>query len=496
MKRIAIIGGGIAGLAAAYELGLQQRVDAAIEFELFEVMPRLGGIVETVRRDGFVIECGPDSWVTEKPWARELAIELGLENELIPSSDEKRKTYFANGYDLTAMPAGMRMMVPTQLDSVRDSPLFSEQAKLAYVRELNLAEPLKASALDGGDVSRDESVRDFVTRHFGDEVAHTIAAPLLAGVFGGDIGKLSVRAVMPTFVALEGEHGSLILGLQQRLQTGKAAAPIFTSLKSGLGRLIAGMESLIPERSLQRNVGIESIEHREGVWRVHGKSRGKSKSVDRSFDAVLVATPAATTAKLLHSVDNHIGELLPQQSSSAIVVALGFASGQAKSMRIPPGFGFLVPQRELYPEPGGDAGAKRANESCDSAARQALLACTFLDQKFPHTAPDGAILLRAFFGGPSAPRLLKCEDATLIRLAQTQLEHYVGKLPAPSVALARRWPNSLPLYEVGHAGRMAELDARIAQLPNLRLIGNAYRGVGLPDIIRFGRAAAREIVAS
>ncbi|HUV96591.1 MAG TPA: FAD-dependent oxidoreductase, partial [Acidobacteriaceae bacterium] len=123
MKRIAIIGGGIAGVAAAYEVALQQRAGTAIEFVLFEATSRFGGIVETVRRDGFVMECGPDSWVTEKPWARELAIELGLENELIPSSDERRKTYFAKGCDLTAMPAGMRMMVPTQLDSVRDSPL-------------------------------------------------------------------------------------------------------------------------------------------------------------------------------------------------------------------------------------------------------------------------------------------------------------------------------------------------------------------------------------
>jgi len=495
MKRIAIIGGGIAGVAAAYEVALQQRAGTAIEFVLFEATSRFGGIVETVRRDGFVMECGPDSWVTEKPWARELAIELGLENELVRSNDEMRKTYIANGHVLTAIPDGMRMMVPTQWDSVLNSQLFSEQAKLAYLGEPKLAEQLKANALDEGDGNRDESVRDFVARHFGDEVAHTIAAPLLAGVFGGDIANLSVRAVMPTFVALEREHGSLILGLQQRLQTGKASAPIFTSLKSGLGALIAGMESLIPVRSLQRNVVVEAIEHSAGVWRVHGTSRGKSKSIDRSFDAVFVATPAATTARLLHPLDSRIGQLLPQQSSSAIVVALGFAADQARPMRIPSGFGFLVPQHELDADHIGDVEDKLANESGDDAARQALLACTFLDQKFPHTAPDGAILLRAFFGGPLAPKLLEHEDATLIRLARTQLERYLGKLPAPSVALARRWPNSLPLYEVGHTDRMAELDARIAQLPNLRLIGNAYRGVGLPDLIRSGRAAARDIVA-
>ncbi|HZC42644.1 MAG TPA: protoporphyrinogen oxidase, partial [Acidobacteriaceae bacterium] len=300
MKRIAIIGGGITGLAAAYELALRQREGAAIKFVLFESTPRLGGIVETVRRDGFVVECGPDSWVTEKPWARDLAVEVGLENELVPSNDERRKTYIANGDVLTPMPGGMRMMVPTEWDGVLNSPLFSDQAKQAYLLEPKLAEQLKTDALD--NCNRDESVREFVARHFGEEVAITVAAPLLAGVFGGDIAKLSVRAVLPAFVALEREHGSLILGLQQRLRAGEASGPIFTSLKSGLGRLIVAMESLIPERSFLRNVAGEAIEYRQGVWRVHGIHSGDSHAIEASFDAILVATPAATTARLLRPI--------------------------------------------------------------------------------------------------------------------------------------------------------------------------------------------------
>ena len=495
MKRIAIIGGGVAGVAAAYELALQRRAGAAVEFVLFEEASHLGGIVETARSDGFAIECGPDSWVTEKPWARELAIELGLERELVPSNDERRKTYIAVGHELTAMPDGMRMMVPTQWDNVLNSALFSEQAKLAYLHEPEIAEQLKAGALDVGDGNRDESVRDFVARHFGSEVTNTIAAPLLAGIFGGDIAKLSVRAVMPTFVALEREYGSLILGLQQRMSVEKGTTAIFTSLKSGLGALIEGMESIIPARSLQRNVSVAAIEHSGGGWRVHGIQNGNSHPIGASFNAVLIATPAAATAKLLHPVDGRIGELLPQQSSSAIVVALGFAADRASSMRIPPGFGFLIPQHGPHSEPSGDVEDELAKGSSGGAARQALLACTFLDQKFPHTAPDGAVLLRAFFGGPQAPPLLEHDDATLIRLARTQLERYLGKLPKPSVALVRRWPNSLPLYEVGHADRMAELDSRIAKLPHLRLIGNAYRGVGLPDLIHSSRMAAGEIVS-
>ena len=494
MKRIAIVGGGIAGVSAAYELARQQREGAAIEFVLFEASSRLGGIVETVRQDGFVVECGPDSWVTEKPWARDLAIELGFESELVPSNDERRKTYIARDGALTAMPDGMRMMVPTQSGCVLESRLFSEQAKLAYLREPKLAEQLKANALD--QINRDESVRDFVARHFGDEVANTIAAPLLAGVFGGDIGGLSVRAVMPTFVALEREHGSLILGLQQRLQTGKASAPIFTSLKSGLGALIEAMGSFIPERSLRRNVSVKAIEHSGGVWQVHAIASGDSHPTAARFDAVLVATPAAIAARLLHPVDSGIEKLLPRRSSSAIVVALGFGKRETRDLRIPPGFGFLVPQHDLKADHAGDREEKLAGEFGDDAARQALLACTFLNQKFPHTAPDGAILLRAFFGGSVAPKLLEQDDATLIGMGRKQLEYYLGKFPEPSVALARRWPNSLPLYGVGHTDRMAELDSRIAKLPCLRLIGNAYRGVGLPDLIRSGRAAALDILAA
>src|ERR1700727_2869042 len=155
--KVAVIGGGIAGVSAAYELA---RLGA--EFVLYEASDRLGGIVETVRRDGFVVECGPDSWVTEKPWARELALELGLENEIIPSNDQQRRTYIVAGRELVAMPDGMRMMVPTKWEPLLNSPLFSEQARLAYLREPERAEELKASIPEA-----DESVASFLRRHFG-----------------------------------------------------------------------------------------------------------------------------------------------------------------------------------------------------------------------------------------------------------------------------------------------------------------------------------------
>ncbi len=493
MKRVAILGGGIAGVSAAYELARQQQAGVAVEFILFEATERLGGIVETERREGFIIECGPDSWVTEKPWARDLAIELGLESELIFSQDDRRKTYLAEGGTLHAMPDGMRMMVPVELAGILNSPLFSQQAKLDYLREPQFAEQLKATALDASTTPRDESVRDFVARHFGAEVTNTIAAPLLAGVFGGDIATLSARAVLPAYVALEREHGSLILGRQQRKQNGTSDAPIFTSLRNGLSGLVEGMESHIPAKNIRRGFSVKAIEWTDDCWHVCGApDRLAADPAPEKFDSVLIATPAKPTARLLAPLDSCAAELLPKHSSSAIVVALAFSAEQAKNLRIPGGFGFLVPQRRQI-----DASLNAQDTRVlGTLAQQALLACTFVDQKFPYRVPAGAVLLRAFFGGSAAPALLQEENAMLTKLALDVLENILGKLPQPIIASVRRWPDSLPLYAVGHLDRIAELESRVAQLPNVRLMGNAYRGVGLPDLIRDGRRAAREIVGA
>ncbi len=485
MKRIAIIGGGICGISAAYELARQQQSGAPVEFMLFEATDRLGGIVETKHIDDFIIECGPDSWVSEKPWARELAIELGLEAELIFSRDEHRRTYLAEGGMLQPIPGGMRMMIPVEWAGVLSSPLFSQQAKLAYLREPQIAGQLKATALDEFAV-RDESVRDFVVRHFGAEVADTIAAPLLAGVFGGDIAALSARAVLPAYVELERQHGSLILALQQRNPVGASALPIFTSLRRGLSSLIEAMESHISRENIRRRCSVEAIEQGNGYWRIREASANCDRP--RQFDAVLIATPAKTTARLLRPLNQHMAELLPEHLSSAIVVAFAFSAEQARSFHIPEGFGFLVPQRSRTEVNSRDRG------DIEATARRALLACTFVDQKFPYRAPPDAVLLRVFFGGEAAPVLLHEDDASLGRVALASLEHMLGRLPEPAITVIRRWPDSLPLYMVGHLNRIAELDACAAKFPSIRLIGNAYRGVGLPDLIRQGRSAAREMI--
>jgi protoporphyrinogen/coproporphyrinogen III oxidase len=475
--RVAIVGGGISGLAVAYEL-----TRGGAEFVLFEASGRLGGIVETAHAEGFVIECGPDAWVTEKPWAAELARELGLEDQIVSSNDERRRTYLvkeaAGSPFLAPVPDGMRLMVPTRWEPILESPLFSEEARRAYLREPARAHELKAASVNRGD----ESVAEFVRRHFGDEVTRTIAAPLLAGVFGGDVESLSVRAVMPTFVAMEAEHGSLITALEQRAAKAKVPQPIFSSLATGLGTFIDRLAGRLPEGSVRLHQAVNSVDWDGEFWRVN-TAEGK-----QAFHSVVLATPAHVTARLLAPLGGsgpRMASLLPQEASSAIVVALAFDPTRAAQMRIPRGFGFLVP-------PTG-AGAD------GPMGFHGLLACTFVDQKFANRAPSGAVLLRAFFGGSAADALSRESDETLTQLARRQLARILSPqseeaFPEPVYALVRRWPLSLPQYAVGHLERLAELETLCKSWRGLYLAGNAYHGVGLPDLIRDGRRTARVLL--
>lgn len=460
MKRIAIIGGGLSGLSAAYQLAR----DAQSDFTLFEAAPRLGGVIETVHRDGFTIECGPDSWVTEKPWARELAVELGLESEIIPSNDHQRRTYILRDNQLLPMPDSMRMMVPADLSAIADSPLFTPETRLAYEREPSRAQELKASALKE---DADESVASFTRRHFGDEVTRTLAGPLLAGVFGGDIESLSVRAVMPAFVKMEREYGSLILAVQARAR--QSANSVFTNLRSGLGTLIDRIAASLPPSSVRLSQPVIALSRHGSQWRI------RTSSADLAFDSVILATPAPTTRSLLRTLDDRPGSrfdpLLAIDSTSAIIAAFAFLPRDARHLHIPPGFGFLVP-------PSPDATSQ-------------LLACTFVDQKFSHRVPEGGVLLRAFFGGRAAQVQLHQSDNAVAALALQRLSEALGPLPTPHITIVRRLPHSLPQYGIGHLARMARLESLVKEFPGLHLAGNAYYGVGLPDMVRIGRSAAR-----
>jgi oxygen-dependent protoporphyrinogen oxidase len=461
-RSVAIVGGGLAGLAAAYELQCLRNKGADLTFTLIESSKRLGGIVETHRQDGFVIECGPDGWVTEKHWARELAEELGLGDEVIESKDEGRVTWVVRDNALIAMPDGMRMMVPEKLEAVLQSPLFSEAARAAYT-----AEPTRANELKTAAPKRDESVASFVKRHFGDEVLRVVGAPLLGGVFGGDVERLSVRAVMPAFVAMEREYGSLTLALQTKAtQRGeRRAASVFTSLRSGTGTLVDRIVSTLPAETIALERRIVAMERTRGGWLLRDDS-----GTMNHYDHVMLAVPARVAAGLLADTDVPSAALLHMPSSSAVIAGFGYAADVAPTL--PAGFGFLSPE----------------GEDCT------LLAGTFADQKFEGRVPPGGKSVRAYFGGARADALMACSDEEIAAAAAQELVKVLGPLPDAAVTIIRRWPEALPQYEVGHMERMAQLQARVDGIGMLHLLGNGYRGVGLPDLIRDGRAAARSLL--
>jgi len=480
---IAIIGGGISGLTASYELEQARKRGADVDWHLYESTNRLGGIIETTTHDGFILEGGPDGWVTEKPWARDLAIELGLETQLIYSNDATRKTYIVIDGKLQPIPDRMRLMVPEDLSTLENSPLFSDAARSAYAAELVSAAELKASA-----PTEDESIASFVRRHFGEEVLTTLAAPLLSGVFGGDVETLSVRAVMPAFVAMEREHGSLIAALQSKAKARgeKPQQPIFTSLRNGMGSLVEALVAHLPSERIHLECKASIME--DAGWHVLiGKPdrsylgglmtifRNRSeRDFIQKFDALIFATPLDETKVWLPAATGMAGiKLMPTDASSSILATFTWPETLAATFTIPPGFGFLVPQ---------------------SPSEPSLLACTFVDQKFPHRAPPSGRVLRAFFGGASANALSSASNEAVAQTALTQLRTILGPIPEPTHTEVRRWPHSLPQYEVGHLERIAELDHLISDAPNIAFLGNAYRGVGLPDLIRDARAAARNLI--
>ena len=458
MKRVGIVGGGVAGVAAAYFLARAAERGTAVEATLFEANGRLGGIVETVREGGFVVECGPDGWVTEKPWAFELAKELGLEGQVQCSLDAGRVTYIWLDGRLQAMPDGMRMMVPGDMAAMQASDLFSAEAKAAFRAEIGRAEELRARAPAG-----DESVASFVERHFGGEVLVRVAAPLLSGVLGGDVRTLSVRSVMPAFVAMERQFGSLILSVQARAKV--EHRPVFTTLREGMEGLVEGMAAKIPAGWLRRGHSVSGLERTEDGWLVW--AGGKAFA----FDELLMAAPVAVARRLLRPVDLWMAEMMEMEASSAVVV--GFCFAKADGIELPAGFGFLVP-------PGQD---------------RLLLACTFTDQKFAGRVPEGGRQVRAYFGGKAAERLMGCGNDELAAVARLELGRIIGALPEAVVTVVRRWPRSLPQYGVGHLERMEELGRRVEAMGRLRLLGNGYRGVGVPDLVRDARSAVGELVA-
>jgi oxygen-dependent protoporphyrinogen oxidase len=478
--RTAIIGGGIAGLSAAYELEQARKGGASVEYTLFESRDRLGGSLSTEIVDGTVLERGPDSFISEKPAASELCRELGLGADLLPSNDAERKTCILVRNRLVPLPDGLMFLVPTKLIPTALTRLFSLPTKVRMGLEL-LFPPRPSGAAD-------EAVATLVKRHFGAEAVDRLADPLLSGIYGGDATQLSARTVLPRMVEMEAEYGSLTRGMlaahrkmramAKARSNGDASKPhpapraIFTTLRGGLQQLIDALTARLDPRCVRLNTAVSGLEKLDAGWRVEVNGTAEF------YDAVIVASPAWAAGVLLNRVDRALAEELSAiPYSSSITVNLVYDESQMG--RLPDGFGFLVPAVE----------------------GRSMLACTFVHRKFLGRTQPGRVVLRAFLGGMKNEALLVESDAVLIATVRRELSQILGSkvLPQgvePEHTQVSRWRRAMAQYAVGHQERKQRIAERVATLPGLRLAGNAYDGIGIPDCIRLGRQAARELLAA
>jgi protoporphyrinogen/coproporphyrinogen III oxidase len=487
MPDVVIIGGGISGLSTAYYLakgrggGIAGAGDTAGSgtasgaggtagsgsgdaggIVMIESRPRLGGVIQTERVEGCTIEAGPDSFLSIKPAALDLIRDLGLAADTIGSNDHARKTYVRRNGKLVALPEGLMMMVPTRIMPLLTTGLIGWGTKLRMALELLRAPKPR---------EEDESVAQFIEEHYGAEAVDYLAEPLLSGIYGGNPSNLSVGSVLPRFVELSARYGSLTRGVlaeRARARSKTATpAPLFQTLKGGLGQMVDAIAASLRGRIEVRQARAQRIERSGAGFRI--------KLEDGWLEAgqVVLACEAHSAAALLPALDPRLAELLGTVPySSSMTVALGFDA--ADFPRPPGGFGFLVPKKE----------------------RRRLVACTWIGAKFPHRVPEDEMVARCFFGGMEDAGILRESDEAILATAAGELQEIAGFRAAPRFARIFRWPRSMAQYTVGHPRRLAEMESRAADIPGLYLAGNAYQGIGIPDCIRMGRAAAERILAA
>jgi len=462
MKRIAIIGGGISGLSAAYTIEEKRQSGTEVEYVLFESSARLGGVLVTDHVDGCLVEAGPDSFLTEKPWAADLCRKVGLGDQLIGSNDSERKTYIVAKGKLVVMPDGLMFMVPTKILPTVMSPLFSVRTKMRMAAEW-FHPPRKAE--------EDETVAEMVRRHYGSEMVDLLADPLLSGVYGGEATELSVRSVLPRFADMESKYGSLGRAmLAARKKTGTAAKgparPLFTSLKDGMQAMVDAVGARLDPSALKTSTPVRSVIRQDDGWTV---SAGYQSD---QFDAVIIATPTHAAAAVLEAADGGLARDLGNITySSSVTVTLGYDEKVRRSL--PPGFGFLVPR----------------------SAGHRMLAATFVHNKFPHRAPENRAIVRCFLGGARDEEILQSSEAEILQIVRGELKQIIGLDAEPLFARVYKWKSAMAQYSVGHLERLQRIEAARLALPGLALAGNGYSGIGVPDCVRSGSEAASKIMA-
>lgn len=467
-RRIIVVGGGISGLAAAYRLTELSR-ERALELEviLLEAGQRLGGSIATELVGDFLVEAGPDSFISEKPWALRLCERLGISSRLISTNASHQKIYVVHRGSLQPLPEGFFLLAPTRLWPLIRTPLFSLPGKLRMAFDL---------VLPRGGVDRDESLASFVRRRFGREALERVAQPLIGGIYAADPERLSLAATMPRFLEMEHAKRSVIWAMwsgrrqRSRIQEAGSGArwSLFVTLIGGMQELVDIIVSRLPVGTVRLGAGVTGLE-----WNGMKKTWIVTMGETEKFEAggVILATPAYRSAEILSSsAPDHARELGAIPYTSTATVNLAY-----RREEIPfglDGFGLVAPAIES----------------------RKILACTFSSLKYPGRAPDGHVLLRAFVGGALQPSLFDQDDLTMETSVRQELAELLGIRAAPLFCRIRRHPRSMPQYHVGHQERIRRIETHLGKIPFLALAGNAYQGVGIADCIHSGEKAAERLL--
>ncbi len=456
--RVVVVGGGIAGLAAAHRLTeLARERGDPIDLTLLEARDRLGGTIATERTQGFLIEAGPDSFISEKPWALALAERLGLSARLVRTDDRFRRTWVVFRGRLEPLPEGFQLLAPARFWPLVSSRLFSWPGKLRMAMDLVL--PRRVGA-------EDESLGSFVTRRLGREALERVAQPLVAGIYTADPDTLSLGATMPRFLEMERAHRSLILALWRAARRAEGVSgarwSLFVSFADGMEEFTRALADRLPPGSVRLKERVVGL-HRDGArWRL-----GLADGSGVDANAVILAAEAHQTARMVRGLDPSLAHLLdtiPYSSSATVTLAY-------RREEIPhplDGFGFVVPRIEHRP----------------------ILACTFSSVKYPGRAPAGHVLLRVFLGGALDEGILKEDDERMLGIVRGQLHELLGVTAPPLLNRIHRYPASMAQYHVGHLTSVGTIEEGLARHPGLALAGSAYRGVGISDCVHSGEEAA------
>lgn len=463
-RRLIIVGGGISGLAAALRAKEQSGAERFVdEVLLLESSSRLGGTIRTVHRDGFILEGGPDSFISEKPAALELVRRLDFAHRLIETNEQHRRSFIVRDGRLRPVPEGFQLLAPSSFWPFVTSDIFSWRGKMRMGLDLLLP---RRSGANGAD---DESLAAFVRRRLGREALDRMAQPMVGGIYTADPEQLSLRATMPRFLDMERAHRSLLLGMwrARRRQTEAVARgtsgprySLFLSFDDGMQVLVDELARRLPAGAVRLNTPVTVLRRDEAANAWHLTLAGGEHLTS---DAVCLALPAYEAGALLRDVDSQLASQLDsiQYSSTA---TLNIALRRADVAHPLDGFGFVVPAIE----------------------QRTVLACSFSSVKFPNRAPAGHVLLRAFVGGALQPEILNREDQDLTNAVLQDLKDLLGLRRPPLFTHLTRWPRSMPQYHLGHLAKIADIRRRAQHLPGLTLAGNAYQGAGIPDCVKEG----------